>query len=152
MNELPLPRLGIPRSGITHTGDTADGYRVVSTRRLAHSHRPLSVLELALVTAVVGIAVAVAVPEYLHLRREAGDDSVKSRLAQAAQALERHRASAGTFAGVTVPAGVRVHAAAGNSFCVDTGSAKHAWHERGPNGKPTPGTCAVLARLAPIRH
>ena len=141
MSVVPLPRLGIPRSGITRTGDTADGFRVVSARRLTHPHTPLSVLELSLVTVVLGIAVAVAVPEFLHLRQEAGADSAKSRLTQAAQTLEQQHASAGTFAGATVPAGVRVLAAARNSFCVETGSGNHAWHERGPNGKPVSGAC-----------
>ena len=92
----------------------------MSARRLAHPHTSWSFLELSLVTVVLGVAVAVAVPEYLHLRQEAGDDSAKSRLTQAAQTLEHHHVTAGTFAGTTVPAGVRLSAAARTSFCVET--------------------------------
>src|SRR5437868_7790465 len=105
MNRIPLTRLGIPRSGITRTGDTSDGYRVMSVRRLAHAHNPLTLLELGLVTVVLGVAAAVAVPEFLHLRQDANDDAAKTHLAQAARTLELHLARAGTFAGASLPSG-----------------------------------------------
>ena len=90
MKIAPLVRLGIPRSRITRTGDTADGYRVMSAGRLAHAYSPLSLLELALVTIVLGIAVAVSVPEFLDLRQDASDDAAKSRLTQATSRGRRH--------------------------------------------------------------
>ena len=111
MKFAPLIRLGIPHSGITRTGDTADGYRVMSAGRLAHAHSPLTLLELALVTIVVGIAAAVAVPEFLDLRQDASDDAARTRLTQATRSLERHHTAAGTYAGAAIPGGVRLRAA-----------------------------------------
>jgi Tfp pilus assembly protein PilE len=137
----PLTRLGIPLSGITRTGDTADGYRVVSVRRLAHARGPLSLLELALVTVVIGIAAAVAVPEYLHLRQGASDDAAKSRLTQATRILEQRHAAAGTYSGATLPEGVRLQAAGRGSFCVQTTAGDNVWHAAGAHGKPASGAC-----------
>ncbi len=111
----------------------------MSARRLAPGSSPLSLLELALVTAVVGVAAAVAVPEYLQLRQDANDDAAKTRLAQAARTLERHHTSAGTFAGAALPSGVRVRTAHG-SYCVETTAGSHTWHAaRG--AKPSSGAC-----------
>ena len=101
MSVARLTRLGVPRSGVTRTGDTADGYRVMSARRVGYN--PLSVLEIGLVVAMIGIAAAVAVPEYLHVRQDASDDAAKTRLTRAARTLEVHNASAGTFATAAVP-------------------------------------------------
>ena len=135
-----LNRLGIPHSGITRTGDTADGYRVVSAGRLAHAHGPLSFLELALVTIVVGIAAAVAVPEFMDLRQDASDDAAKTRLTQATRSLERHHAAAGTYAGAAIPGGVRLRAAGRGSFCVETTAGENVWHAA-QNAKPASGAC-----------
>jgi Tfp pilus assembly protein PilE len=136
---VPLPRLGVPRSGITRTGDTADGYRVMSARRLAHAHNPLSFLELGLLVAVLGVVVAVAVPEYLHMRQDANDDAAKTLISQSARKLEIHLARAGTFAGTSLPAGVRVQLTE-SSYCVETGAGSQTWHAtRG--AKASPGTC-----------
>ena len=85
MTIVRLTRLGVPHSGITRSGDTADGYRVMSAPRLAHAHTPLSYLELALITVVLGVAAAVAIPEYWHLRQDANDDAAKTRLTQSAR-------------------------------------------------------------------
>jgi hypothetical protein len=137
----PLARLGIPHSGVTRTGDTADGYRVMSAGRLAHAHGPLSFLELGLITAVLGIAVAVAVPEYMRLRQGASDDSAKARLTRATQTLERRHAAAGTYAGAALPAGVRLQAAGRGSYCIQTNAGDNTWHETGPHGKPASGGC-----------
>jgi Tfp pilus assembly protein PilE len=112
----------------------------VSARGLAHARNPVAFLELALVTVVIGVAAAVAVPEYLHLRQDVGADAAKSRLSQAAKTLERRHASAGTFAGATLPAGVHLAAAGRGSFCVDTKTGGNAWHV-GPSGKPASGAC-----------
>jgi Tfp pilus assembly protein FimT len=136
----PLTRLGIPLSGITRTGDTADGYRVVSARRFVHAHTPLSLLELALVTAVLGIAVAVAVPEFMHLRQDASNASAKTRLTQAMRSLDRHHAAAGTYAGAVIPGGVRLRAAGRGSFCVETKAGDIVWHAT-QSGKPASGSC-----------
>lgn len=138
MTDVPLTRLGVPRTGITRTGDTADGYRVMSAR-LAHAHNPLSILELGLVVAVIGVAAAVAVPEYLQLRQDASDDSAKSRLSGAAQTLEAHRRTAGTFAGAGLPAGVRLHASRG-SYCIETNAGGHFWHAA-RHAAPAAGRC-----------
>ena len=140
MKSLPLIRLGIPRSGITRTGDTADGYRVASAGRLAHAHGPQSFFERALVTVVLGIAVAVAVPEYLNLRQDANEDAAKTRLTQATRSLERHHAAAGTYAGASVPGGVHLRTAARGSFCVETKAGEIAWHAA-QNAKPASGAC-----------
>lgn len=130
MTGAPLTRLGVPLSGITRTGDTADGYRVMAARRLAHAHNPLSVLEIALVAAVLGIAAAVAVPEYFHLRQDANDDAARSRLLQAARDVT---------AGAVVPAGVYVHAS-GSSYCLQTAVGGRVWHEL-RHAKPAAGAC-----------
>ena len=137
---MPLKRLGVPLSGVTRTGDTADGYRVMSARRLSHAHNPLSFLELALVTAVLGVAAAVAVPEFLHLRQGANDDAAKSRLTQAVRTLELRHSTAGTFAGATLPSGLRLHAVGRGSFCVETTAGGHIWHAS-RNAKPASGAC-----------
>jgi hypothetical protein len=134
-----LTRLGVPRSGVTRTGDTADGYRVVPARRLAHPHNPLSVLEIGLVVAVLGIAAAVAVPEYLHLRQDASDDAAKSRLTRAARSLEVHHTSAGTFAGASLPESVTLRTARG-TYCIQTSAGDHVWHAS-RHAKPAAGTC-----------
>jgi Tfp pilus assembly protein PilE len=136
---VPLIRLGIPRSGITRTGDTADGYRVMSARGLAHPHNALSVLEVGLVVAVIGVAAAVGVPEYLHLRQDASDDAAKSRLSGAARTIEARHAAAGTFAGAKLPAGVRLHAARG-SYCVETTAGDRVWHAA-RHAAPAAGAC-----------
>lgn len=91
------------------------------------AHNPLGVLELALLTAVVGIAAAVAVPEYLQLRQDASDDSARTRLAGAARKLEARHHAAGTFAGAGLPAGVRLHLSRG-SYCIETNAGDRVWH------------------------
>jgi hypothetical protein len=136
----PLTRLGIPHSGITRTGDTADGYRVMSAGRLVHAHGPPSLLELALVTVVIAIAAAVAVPEFMDLRQDASDDAAKTRLTQATRSLERHHAAAGTYAGARVPGGVRLRAVGRSSFCVEAKAGENVWHAA-QNAKPASGAC-----------
>jgi hypothetical protein len=130
MTIVPLTRLGVPLSGITRTGDTADGYRVMSARRLAHAHKPLSYLEMALVVAVLGIAAAVAVPEFFQLRQDADDETAKSRLVQAGRSVET---------GAAVPAGVHVRAA-GSSYCLEAAVSGRVWHAL-PHAKPVQGAC-----------
>jgi hypothetical protein len=102
----------------------------MAARRLAHAHNPLSFLEVALVTAVLGIAAAVAVPEYFQLRADANDDSAKSRLVQASRDLT---------VGAAVPAGVYVHAA-GAAYCLQTAVGGRVWHEL-QHAKPVQGAC-----------
>jgi hypothetical protein len=140
VNVAPLIRLGIPHSGITRTGDTADGYRVVSVGRLAHAHNPLSLLELAIVTIVIGIAAAVAVPEFMDLRQDSSDDAAKSRLTQATRSLERHHAAVGTYAGAVMPGGVRLRSAGRGTFCVEAKAGESVWHAV-RNAKLVSGAC-----------
>ena len=108
-------------------------------RRLGHPHNPLSVLEIGLAVAVIGVAAAVAVPEYLHLRQDAGDVAAKTRLTRAARTLEVHHASAGTFAGAAVPETVTLRTARG-SYCIQTSAGAHLWHAA-RNAKPSSGAC-----------
>jgi Tfp pilus assembly protein PilE len=112
----------------------------VSVGRLAHAPRSLSLLELALVTVVLGIAVAVAVPEYLDLRQDASEDAAKTRLTQVTRSLERHHAAAGTYAGARVPGGVHLRTAGRGSFCVETKAGEIVWHAA-QNAKPASGAC-----------
>jgi hypothetical protein len=102
----------------------------MSARRLAHAHNPLSFLEIALVTGVLGVAAAVAVPEYFNLRRDANDDTAKTRLVQAGKNVE---------AGAAVPAGVKIHAA-GSSYCLETAVSGRVWHAL-RHAKPIAGAC-----------
>ncbi len=137
----PLTRLGITRSSVARTGDTADGYRVIAARRLNRAHTSLSLVELGLIAIVLGIATAVAVPEYLDLRQDAREDSAKSRLTQATQTLQHRHASAGTYAGAALPAGVHVRSVGPTAFCIETMAGSDTWHvSRG--SKPTSGACA----------
>jgi Tfp pilus assembly protein PilE len=111
----------------------------MSARRLVHAHNPLSFLELALVVAVVGVAAAVAVPEYLQLRQDASDDSARSRLTGAAQTLETQHRADGTFAGASLPAGVRLHASR-VSYCIETNAGGRVWHAA-RHAQPATGRC-----------
>ena len=111
----------------------------MSAPRVAHPHNPLTGLEIGLVVAVIGIAAAVAVPEYLHLRQDASDAAAKTRLAAATRTLEARHAAAGTFAGAKLPAGVRLHAARG-SYCVETTAADRVWHAA-RHAMPAAGAC-----------
>ena len=129
MTIVRLARLGVPHSGITRSGDTADGYRVMSARRLTHA-QPLSYLELSLVTAVLAVAAAVAIPAYWHLRQDANDNAAKTRLVQAGRNVD---------AGAAVPAGVTVHAA-GRSYCLETSVGGREWHAL-RHAKPASGAC-----------
>ena len=140
MSAAPLPRVGVPRSRVTWTGDTADGYRVIAAR-VARTRTPLSLFELGLITVVLGVATAVAVPEYLDLRQDAREDAAKARLTQATRALEQRHASAGTYAGAALPAGVMLRTAGSRSYCVETTAGGHAWHAVG-GSKPARGACS----------
>jgi hypothetical protein len=102
----------------------------MSVPRLAYPHKPLSSLEIGLVTVVLGVAAAVAVPEFFQLRQDANDDSAKSRLVQAGRNVD---------AGAAVPAGVTVHSA-GKSYCLETTVSGRTWHEL-PHAKPARGAC-----------
>ena len=140
MSVVRLTRLGVSRSGVTRTGDTADGYRVVPASRVAHPHNPLTGLEFGLVVAVIGIAAAVAVPEYLRLHQGESDDAAaKTRLTRAVRSLEAHHSSAGSFAGTALPSSVTLHTARG-SYCVQTGAGDHVWHAA-RHAKPSSGAC-----------
>ncbi len=108
----------------------------------ARFHGSLTFVELSLVAAVLGVAVAVAIPEYMHLRQSASDDSAKTRLTQATQTLARHHASAGKYAGATLPSGVRLRTAGRSSFCVETTAGGHAWHALA-QAKPSSGACPL---------
>jgi hypothetical protein len=139
VNVAPLTRVAIPRSGVTRTGGSADGYRMIDAGG-TRAHGPLSLLELGLVTVVLGIAVGVAVPEYLDLRQQAKDDAAKARLTQASRALEHRHSVAGTYAGAALPAGVELRSAGRRAYCVETTADGRAWHvARG--SKPTSGVC-----------
>jgi hypothetical protein len=124
----PLPRAGVTHSGVTWTGDSADGYRVIAASRRTGTHGPLSHFEAGLIVAVMAVAVAVAVPEYLNLRQDAKEDSARTRLTQATQALEQRQAAVGTYAGAVLPGGVVVRHAGRSSYCVQTTSGGHVWH------------------------
>ncbi len=114
---------------------------MIAAYRLGRAHASLSLLELGLVTVVLGIATAVAVPEYLDLRQGSRDDSARSRLTQVTQTLERRHASAGTYAGAALPAGVQLRSAGPTTFCVETMAGSDVWHvSRGT--KPASGACA----------
>lgn len=105
------------------------------------AHTSLSRFELGLIAVVLAVSGAVALPEYLDLRQDAREDSARSRLTQAAQALERRHAAAGTYAGAALPAGVLLRSAGRGSYCAETTAGGHPWHAaRGL--KPTPGACA----------
>ena len=93
----------------------------------------------SLVVAVIGVAAAVAVPDYLHLRQDSNDDAAKTRLTRAARSLDVHQSSAGTFAGAGLPNGVKLHTARG-SYCVETGVGDHVWHAA-RHAKPSSGAC-----------
>ena len=95
--------------------------------------------ELALVVAVVGLAAAVAVPEYLSLRRDANDDAAKARLTAAVRTLEARHVATGTFTGAALPASVRLHTGRG-SYCVDTTAGDHGWHAS-RHATPLSGAC-----------
>jgi Tfp pilus assembly protein PilE len=137
---VPLTRLGVPRTGVTHTGDTADGFRVMSARA-GHPHHQLSYLEIGLLVAVLGVAAAVGIPEFLQLQRDANDDTAKTRLVDAGRALESRHATAGTFAGATLPAGVKLHASHG-TYCVQTTLDSRVWHAT-RQAKPATGACST---------
>jgi Tfp pilus assembly protein PilE len=112
----------------------------MQARSTARPHSPLSRLEHALIVVVLGIAAAVAVPEYLDLRQEAKEDSARSRLTQATKSLERQHASAGTYAGAAVPAGVHLRRVARGSYCAETAAGGRAWHVVRGSG-PRRGAC-----------
>jgi type II secretory pathway pseudopilin PulG len=107
--------------------------------RSSHTHHSLSHLEIALLLSVVGVAVAIAVPELMQIERDTNDDSAKTRLVNAGRALENRHSAAGTFAGAALPAGVRLHTASG-SYCVETTVDSRVWHQA-RNAKPTSGAC-----------
>jgi Tfp pilus assembly protein PilE len=111
----------------------------VSVSRLAQPHNSLTFLEIGLVVAVIGIAAAVAVPEYLNLRQDARDDAARTRLAAAARTLEVRHAATGTFAGVKLPGSIRLHAA-GSSYCVETSAGDRVWHAT-RHAIPAAGAC-----------
>ncbi len=140
MTVAPLPRVGVTRSGVTWTGDTADGYRVITATRRMTARTPLSRFELGLIVAVLAVSVAVAVPEYLNLRQDAKDDAARTRLTHAAQALERQQAAAGTYAGAVLPSGVVLRRAGSTSYCVETKSGGRVWHAWG-GARPAAGRC-----------
>jgi Tfp pilus assembly protein PilE len=111
----------------------------MSARLVAHPHNPLSAMEIGLVVAVIGVAAAVAVPEYLHLRQDARDDAAKTRLTRVARTLESHHVSAGTFAGAAVPETVTLRTARG-SYCIQTSAGDHVWHAS-RHARPSSGAC-----------
>ncbi len=140
MSVAPLPRVGVTRSSVTWTGDTADGYRVISASRSTGTRAPLSHFEAGLIVAVMAVAVAVAVPEYLSLRQEAKEDSARTRLTHATQALEQRQASVGTYAGAVLPSGVAVRHAGRSSYCVETKAGGRVWHVT-TGAQPVAGAC-----------
>ena len=140
MSVAPLPRVGVTRSGVTWTGDTADGYRVISASHRTRVRTPLSHFEAGLVVAVMAVAVAVAVPEYLNLSQAAKEDSAKTRLTHATQALEQRQAAVGTYAGAVLPSGVVVRHAGRTSYCVETKAGGHVWHVS-TGTQPATGAC-----------
>lgn len=125
-----MTRLGVPLSGITRSGDTADGYRVMSARRPVRANGSLSHLEIALITVVLGVAAAVAVPEYFRLQQSANDDTARTRLVQAGKNVE---------AGAAVPAGVEIHGR-GSSYCLETTVGGRVWHAA-LHAQPARGAC-----------
>jgi hypothetical protein len=108
---------------------------------------------------LVSLLAALAVGGYLVLEssRSTGPASDAGRLAeeratqaaagvvlrQAAAALDAHRATAGTYAGATLPptfGAVLVRADAGG-YCLQAGTGAGAAHLEGPGGAPAPGAC-----------
>jgi len=134
----PLTRLGIPQTSVTRTGDTADGYRVMSART-RQTHHQRSFLEIGLLVSVVGVAAAVGIPTYLAMQQDASDDTAKTRLVDSGRVLESRHATAGTFAGATLPAGVRLNRANG-TYCVQTTVDSRTWHAA-RHAKPATGAC-----------
>ncbi len=113
-------------------------------RPSARLHRSLSLLEIGLVTTMLGIALAVAIPEYMHIRQGNRDDAARTRLVGAVRTLEQRHAAAGTYSGAVLPAGVSVDAAGRASYCIETKAGDRVWHASGPEDgvKPASGACA----------
>ena len=116
--------------------------RSITSRRRGPGLRSLSVLEVGLVTIMVGIALAVAIPGYMHLRQESSEDSARARLVEATRILDRRRSTAGTYRGALLPAGVGVGNVTASAYCVETSADGRSWHASGPYGaKPELGAC-----------
>jgi type II secretory pathway pseudopilin PulG len=107
--------------------------------RPRHPHYQLSYFEIGLLVAIVGVAAAVGIPEFLRMQRDVNDDTAKARLVDAGRALESRQAAAGTFAGATLPAGVKLHASRG-TYCVQTAVDSRVWHQT-RQAKPASGAC-----------
>jgi Tfp pilus assembly protein PilE len=113
---------------------------VIAASRRTAARAPLSHFEAGLIVAVLAVAVAVAVPEYLNLRQDAKDDSARTRLTQAAQSLEQQQAAVGTYVGATIPSGVVLRRAGRASYCVQTTFGARVWHVS-TGSEPVAGTC-----------
>ncbi len=116
--------------------------RSISLRRGGVAIRSLSLLEVALITVMLGIALAIAIPGYMRLEQHGRDDGARSRLADATRVLDRHRSTTGTYRGTVLPAGVEVGSVTQTSYCVETKAGDQSWHASGPYGsKPVQGAC-----------
>lgn len=73
---------------------------------MPQSHRGLSLIELLIVVAVVGILASIAYPSYRDTVKKAARNEIAGLLFDSAQQLERHRARTGQYAdtdAVTTP-------------------------------------------------
>jgi hypothetical protein len=100
----------------------------------------LSHFEAGLIVAVMAVAVAVAVPEFINLRQDAKVDSARTRLTHAAQALDQRQAAVGTYAGAVLRSGVVVRHAGRSSYCVETKAGGRVWHVS-TGTPPASGSC-----------
>jgi hypothetical protein len=107
--------------------------------------------------AVLLVLIPVAIVGYLYsvqMRGSNGSKPVTSRITeaqtaavnvtftQAAQALEQDRALNATYEGADLTSfGVTLARATPTSYCIQAAEGTTTYHEAGPGGAPTPGTC-----------
>lgn len=105
---------------------------------------------------MAAILVAIAVPSYLAMRDRAHDSDARANIRRAVDALEAYGPEQGTYAGVVpaaltrygdklTPSSVRVMTKA-DRYCVQSSVGGRTWHQTGPAGELSRGSCPTPAR------
>lgn len=68
--------------------------------RALADERGFTLMELVVVTAIIGVLAAIAIPQYAAYEEQAGDAAAKSDLRNMATAMEAYYTQSGTYSGV----------------------------------------------------